>query len=913
MNLVIPDRFSEKLAQNSKLKSAVEMSISNFQSWINDNKLVFFPEYTDHGMNHLQEVLDSAQGLISDSSWSAISAEDVAAIVLSILLHDCALHLSEDGFYELINDEYPKISSRYVDDQESWRIIWNKFLEEAKRFDENRLISLFGKKVIVNEVPNDKGELTLNHRLLIGEFLRRHHARLAHEIAFNGIPNGVGFGEKIKLASTVNDRFYDLVGFIAKSHNLSLRKAIDRLSKNSKQSDQGIHVPFVMAILRIADYIQIHSDRAPSDLLKVKKLISPVSRGEWNKHHSIDQIHNNHDDPEAIFIDAEPVDAITYESLINLFTDIQKELDVSWSILGEIYGRYRDLNFGLNIRRIRSSLDNKNDFIKEKKINYIPEVFRFRTAHTQLMELLIKPLYGNRPEIGVRELLQNSVDAVKERMCLVDKGIIPKENEQIKVILTLEKDNDQYFFIVRDDGIGMSKEIIRDYFLNVGASFRHSDIWKDHYMEDGKTSISRIGRFGVGVLAAYLLGNKIVVQTRSIFEDHGLSLRCENIHAPIQIHKIDIEVGTIIKIEIDKNTYDYLLNNNKKWDWYLLKDIVIERYYIEDGELYVFNESIQVDCSKFELLKSNSLNVVKFSFLKFPSLNYSSGHLEPLLLCNGIRIKDYDYYRGNFNINKDMDFIILNKPSILVDDKEGTFPLDLQRDNLLSIPDFRDDLRNQIYKNIIKKLEIEDSEEIESIQCVNSNPYLYGEGKKYIFDFSIVKELNIKRIIYFVSNKEVLDSFDLKSYQICGDDFFYTNFFVDTTKSANVSFLRSVLLNNDRSYYDLSFGRISEKSKAITLIMKKNDVNNYVGKGNYPPTYWEELYKTEIDDKWIIVSNKEILAESSSFDYKKIVEYLNLNFCKYFLAYDFDWDKETMELTDFAKIYQREYSDFNLI
>jgi hypothetical protein len=227
-------------------------------------------------------------------------------------------------FYELINDEYPHISSRYVDDQESWKVIWSKFLEEAKRFDENRLISLFGKKVIVNEVPNDKGELTLNHRLLIGEFLRRHHARLAHEIAFNGIPNGVGFGEKIKLASTVNERFYDLVGFIAKSHNLSLRKAIDRLSKNSKQSDQGIHVPFVMAILRIADYIQIHSDRAPSDLLKVKKLISPISRGEWNKHHAIDQIHNNHDDPEAIFIDAEPLDAITYESLIHLFTDIQK-------------------------------------------------------------------------------------------------------------------------------------------------------------------------------------------------------------------------------------------------------------------------------------------------------------------------------------------------------------------------------------------------------------------------------------------------------------------------------------------------------------------------------------------------------------------------------------------------------------
>lgn len=829
-------------------------------------------------------------------------------------MHDCALHLSEDGFYELINDEYPKISSRYVDDQESWRIIWNKFLEEAKRFDDDRLISLFGKKVIVNEVPNDKGELTLNHRLLIGEFLRRHHARLAHEIAFNGIPNGISHGEKIKLASTLNYRFYDLVGFIAKSHNLSLRNAVDRLSKNSKQSDQGIHVPFVMAVLRIADYIQIHSDRAPSDLLKVKKLISPISRGEWNKHHSIDQIHNNHDDPEAIFIDAEPLDAITYESLIFLFTDIQKELDISWSILGEIYGRYSDLKLGLNIRRIRSSLDNKNDFIEEKRINYIPEVFRFRTAHTQLMELLIKPLYGNRPEIGIRELLQNSIDAVKERIYLVEKGVISNESNQLKVILTLEKDNDQYFFTVSDNGIGMSKEIVRDYFLNVGASFRHSDIWKEHYTANGKTTISRIGRFGVGVLAAYLLGNKISVQTRHVFEDQGLSFECENVHMLIQLDKIYMDIGTVVKIEISKNTYDYLVKKPKEWDWYLLQDIVVERYCIDNKVKSTFNKFIQIDYPDFELLKSNSSSAINFSFRKFPSFNDYSEHKDPILLCNGIMVRNYDSYSsGGFKINNESDLLILNKPSILVDDKEGVFPLDLQRDNILNNPDFIDDLRNQIYGNIIKSTQIDNLEEIKNILHTNENFYLYGENKKYLFDFSIIKKLSIKRLIYFISHKGAVEKFNQKIKNISNEDFLYTTFFVNSTKSENVSFLRSILLNDERSYYGFYFNRISKKSKKITLIMRKNNIKDYVGKGNYPPTYWEELYKTEIDDKWIIVSNQEILAESSSFDYKKIVEYLNLNFCKYLLAYDFDWDKETMELTDFAKIYQREYPDFNLI
>lgn len=219
------------------------------------------------------------------------------------------------------------------------------------------------------------------------------------------------------------------------------------------------------------------------------------------------------------------------------------------------------------------------------------------------MELLIKPLYGNRREIGIRELLQNSIDAVKERIYLVEKGVISNESNQLKVILTLEKDNDQYFFTVSDNGIGMSKEIVRDYFLNVGASFRHSDIWKEHYTANGKTTISRIGRFGVGVLAAYLLGNKISVQTRHVFEDQGLSFECENVHIPIQLDKIYMNIGTVVKIEISKNTYDYLVKKPKEWDWYLLQDIVVERYCIDNKVKSTFNKFIQIDYPRFRVTK----------------------------------------------------------------------------------------------------------------------------------------------------------------------------------------------------------------------------------------------------------------------------------------------------------------------
>jgi hypothetical protein len=44
----------------------------------------------------------------------------------------------------------------------------------------------------------------------------------------------------------------------------------------------------------------------------------------------------------------------------------------------------------------------------------IPEKIAFEAANADLLKLLVAPLYGNDPSIGVRELIQNAIDAVRE-------------------------------------------------------------------------------------------------------------------------------------------------------------------------------------------------------------------------------------------------------------------------------------------------------------------------------------------------------------------------------------------------------------------------------------------------------------------------------------------------------------------
>ena len=107
----------------------------------------------------------------------------------------------------------------------------------------------------------------------------------------------------------------------------------------------------------------MQQERAPSQLLQVRRLRSPVSETEWQSHDAVLDIRHTHSDPEAIFVQAAPQEARTYLKLKRLLQGLQSELDSSWAVLGEVYGRYGALaGLGLAIRRVRSNLDEETAF-----------------------------------------------------------------------------------------------------------------------------------------------------------------------------------------------------------------------------------------------------------------------------------------------------------------------------------------------------------------------------------------------------------------------------------------------------------------------------------------------------------------------------------------------------------------------
>jgi molecular chaperone HtpG len=710
--LQIPTRLKSILDKDIKLNGFVLNTISTFGEILKENKLFFFEEFTDHGIEHIQNVLKASEEVITEKTIELLKPNDVALLVLAVVLHDLGMHTSLMTFNRMIEGSYDDVRVKEFDDN-TWKELWETFLDQAKKFSGKQRFKIFGDEHYQVRRPNlsNKGELTENDKKLIGEFIRRHHPRIAHEIAIKGLLGKKN--ELIELPADLDQDYKDLAGLIARSHGIDVRETFSYLEKLSEQEwarPYSLHIIFLMIVIRIADYFQFDSSRVSNVTLKLKTFSSPISQLEHVKHSSIKFVKEYNKDNETLIVEANPPDSYIYLNLKYLFTDIQNELDKSWAILGEIYGKeVSERKPNIKYRRIKSNLERNSKFTRS--LNYVPEKIAF-VSDEELPKLLIAPLYGNDPSYGVRELLQNSIDACRERQVEASKT---GETYHPLITITVQKENDKFFFEIEDNGRGMSLFELQNYFLKAGASFRRSADWQKKYTNnEGKSIVLRSGKFGVGVLAAFLLGEEIMVNTKSIYEKQGYSFTADVDKEQIEINKEDGDLdGTRIKIYLAKETYDSLVAQvdyegenlkrdypteswisgiNIKWcKWYTLATPIIN--YSVNNQTFV---SYKHTDSSIDGVIPNDWNYFNAEGFDKILWTYSKKYNNALLTCNGIIIPNgYELRAQNYGQN------IIN-PKISIFDTNGSLDLNLNRNSLSNnkLP-FEEKLVTEIYKDII--------------------------------------------------------------------------------------------------------------------------------------------------------------------------------------------------------------------
>ena len=123
----------------------------------------------------------------------------------------------------------------------------------------------------------------------------------------------------------------------------------------------------------------------------------------------------------------------------------------------------------------------------------------FRVDLQGLVDLLSHHLYSG-PGVYVRELVQNSVDAITAR-----RETDPGHRGTIRI--TPADVSDDGSLCIADDGIGLDEDDIRAVLSTIGATSKRDELG---FQRDGF-----LGQFGIGLLACFMVSDRIEVRTRA--------------------------------------------------------------------------------------------------------------------------------------------------------------------------------------------------------------------------------------------------------------------------------------------------------------------------------------------------------------------------------------------------------------
>ena len=135
----------------------------------------------------------------------------------------------------------------------------------------------------------------------------------------------------------------------------------------------------------------------------------------------------------------------------------------------------------------------------------------FQAEVKQLLHLMIHSLYSNK-EIFIRELISNASDAVdKLRFRALENPELYEGDTDLQ--LTIEIDKANRILILRDNGIGMSEEEV---IANLGTIAKSgTKAFLSSLTGDKAKDAQLIGQFGVGFYSAFMVAEKITVNTRA--------------------------------------------------------------------------------------------------------------------------------------------------------------------------------------------------------------------------------------------------------------------------------------------------------------------------------------------------------------------------------------------------------------
>lgn len=177
---------------------------------------------------------------------------------------------------------------------------------------------------------------------------------------------------------------------------------------------------------------------------------------------------------------------------------------------------------------------------------------QFKTESKKLLDMMVNSIYTNK-EIFLRELISNASDAIDKlyfRSLTDDSVTMAQGDYEIRIAL----DKDARTITLSDNGCGMTKEELEN---NLGTIAKSGSFdFKNDPEHKDKEQIDIIGQFGVGFYSAFMVADKITVQSRVYGSDEAYEWQSSGADGYTVNECEKDSAGTVIVLHIKEDTED---------------------------------------------------------------------------------------------------------------------------------------------------------------------------------------------------------------------------------------------------------------------------------------------------------------------------------------------------------------------
>lgn len=414
----------------------------------------------------------------------------------------------------------------------------------------------------------------------------------------------------------------------------------------------------------------------------------------------------------------------------------------------------------------------------------------FKTESKRILDLMINSIYTNK-EIFLRELISNSSDALDKLyyLSLTNKDIKVNKDD---LFIRVDYNKDKRTITISDNGTGMTEEELEN---NLGVIAESGSLkFKEENKEQNDVNI--IGQFGVGFYSAFMVSDKVTVESKSYKDDKATIWKSAGVDGYTLSSSDKKDNGTIITLHLKEDTEDYnyseLLSEYKlrgiikKYSDYISYPIKMEvennRKKEDSDEYETYKEVITVN-SMIPLWKRNKKDITEEEYNNFYSdkffdydkpLDVLHFNIEGNVNYNALLYipshAPYDYYSKEYEKGLQLytnGVLIMDKCSVLLPDyfsfvrgviDTEDIPLNISRETL------QDDKN---IKLIAKSIESKVKNELLDLLKNNRDKYLefykaFGMQLKFgIYnDYGMHKDKLEDLIMFYSSGEKKLITLD---------------------------------------------------------------------------------------------------------------------------------------------------------